>query len=142
MEMQENARDFAGQEFPESRSSATRPIATGARLVILREHVVAQTEFVRDVCKGVDPKYEISAFEPDLETLPVGGIVFEELGLAVIEHEETDMAVGLSAALANQQEVEDSLPEFYAFAIQSPQFLDTRNLTHPAQWPLRQLIKP
>ena len=129
MEMQENARDFAGQEFPESRSSATRPIATGARLVILREHVVAQTEFVRDVCKGVDPKYEISSFEPDLETLPVGGIVFEELGLAVIEHEETDMASSLSAALANQQEVEDSLPEFYAFAIQSPRFLDTRNLT-------------
>lgn len=134
-------------DIADFRERMTAPIATGARVVVMKPGIKHLSELVDEACKKYDPQASVSSFTDNQETMSLNendAIAFDDLGIAIIDHHGGE---GGNATIAEQfyalGEVEDTIPEFYAFAIDTAatlvaQYVDTQNHT----WGLQALNVP
>lgn len=119
----EPIQELTPEQFAESHSILARPTATGAQILVLREGFDDTAALVNSVCAEYG-EYRVASVEPGAELPPDIGPVYDELAIAVIDHPQPGVSVTIAATLAALDEVEDHLPEFYAFADQATGYVN------------------
>ncbi len=127
-----------GNEFEESRLENSRPIATGATLVIMKpDRMESFGDFIASTARSVDSMSNVLKmdFASDVPDTEADAMTIDELGVAVIQHPDSAAASAIVNALRESDAVEEAVPEFYVFAeddaIQtvSPMYVDTATHT-------------
>ena len=124
--MTDTDRDISPEEFERSRQYGRRPVPTGAWVVILRADVEDAAAIVNDACGSVAGDYRVETFSADdgIESA-AGGVAFDELGIAVIDHPDGGVSANIASTLMERAEIEGRIPEFYAFADSTPKYVNT-----------------
>ena len=93
-------------------------------MVILRADVEDAAVIVNDACGSVAGDYRVETFSADygIESA-AGGVAFDELGIAVIDHPDAGVSANIASTLMERAEFEDRIPEFYAFADSAPMYV-------------------
>lgn len=122
-------------------SELNRPVATGGIIVVANEDTDDFSSLIDATTRNIDAGASVQSFGLDksAESLESSDItVFEELGIAVIDHndgEEGSMAI--ASNLKSSTSVKDVYPEFFVYAIENaisaPAFVDTNLYTWGVQ---------
>ena len=109
--------EISPEQFGESHSLLARPVATGAQMLVFREGFEGIAALVNSVC-AQHGRYRVESVAVG-DVLPTEiGLVFDELGVAVVDHPEPGVSANIASVLGQREEFEDHFPEFYVFADQ------------------------
>lgn len=118
------------EQFASSRSRLSRPVATGAWMVVAR-HGADVYDLVYEACSEFGSRVPaVSHFSPDRgdgdEDNHSDAIIFPQVGMAVVDYKDDRASNALIARqLQEYDDIAASLPEFYAFATAEPIYSDT-----------------
>ena len=120
---------FSLTRFADSQSRLVTPVPTGGWIVVLEPDLEGGRDLVHTVCTGFDSEARVVAFSPQSGAGDVDedndAVVFEQLGIAIINHRDHVSSASIAQALMEQPGVTDHYPEFYAFPDAIPRYCDT-----------------